>query len=99
MPPYPLVQLATLKQRTEKTARTAGRSPAGSQVHQLVPLSEPQYVSQLGMMVAILKLPLERCNKRTGITEKAHIWEITDRTVPTWISKAVALAAADRVTG
>ena len=35
-PPYPFVQLATLKQRTEKAARTAGRtrrtadSPAGS---------------------------------------------------------------------
>lgn len=28
-PPYPFVQLATLKQRTEKAARTAGRMPAG----------------------------------------------------------------------
>lgn len=27
-PPYPFVQLATLKQRTEKKARTAGRAPA-----------------------------------------------------------------------
>lgn len=26
-PPYPFVQLATLKQRTEKAARTAGRAP------------------------------------------------------------------------
>ncbi len=32
-PPYPFVQLATLKQRTEKATRTAGRVPAGSQVH------------------------------------------------------------------
>lgn len=29
-PPYPFVQLATLKQRAEKAARTAGRVPAGS---------------------------------------------------------------------
>ncbi|HGV3552775.1 TPA: tyrosine-type recombinase/integrase, partial [Escherichia coli] len=36
-PPYPFVQLATLKQRTEKATRTAGRVPAGSQVHRLVP--------------------------------------------------------------
>uniref|UniRef100_UPI003A5D0280 hypothetical protein n=1 Tax=Klebsiella pneumoniae TaxID=573 RepID=UPI003A5D0280 len=38
-PPYPFVQLATLKQRAEKAARTAGRAPAGNQVHRLVPLS------------------------------------------------------------
>lgn len=29
-PPYPFVQLTTLKQRAEKAARTAGRTPAGS---------------------------------------------------------------------
>ncbi|EAN5735780.1 hypothetical protein EJD04_23890 [Salmonella enterica] len=29
-PPYPFVQLATLKQRTEKAVRTAGRMPTGS---------------------------------------------------------------------
>lgn len=33
--------LATLKQRTEKAARTAGRTPAGQQTHRLVPLSTP----------------------------------------------------------
>ncbi|HBY9783003.1 TPA: phage integrase family protein, partial [Klebsiella pneumoniae] len=88
-PPYPFVQLATLKQRTEKAARTAGRAPAGSQAHRLVPLSDHQYVSQLQMMVATLKIPLERRNKRTGGMEKARIWEITDRTVRTWLSEAV----------
>ncbi len=39
-PPYPFVQLATLKQRTEKAARTAGRMPASQQTHRLVPLSD-----------------------------------------------------------
>ena len=97
-PPWPFVQLATLKQRAEKAARTAGRTPAGSQPHRLVPLSDNQYVSQLEMMVATLKIPLERRNKRTGRTEKARIWEITDRTVRTWISKAVSAAAIDGVT-
>lgn len=97
-PPYPFVQLATLKQRTEKAARTAGRAPAGSQVHRLVPLSDHHYVSQLQMMVATLKIPLERRNKRTGRMEKARIWEITDRTVRTWLSEAVEAAAADGVT-
>ena len=50
-PPYPFVQLATLKQRTEKAARTAGRMPAGQQTHRLVPLSDTWYVSQLQTMV------------------------------------------------
>lgn len=75
VPPYPFVHLATLKQRTEKTARTAGRAPAGAQPHRIVPLSDHHYVSQLEMMVATLKIPLERRSKRTGKTEKARIWE------------------------
>lgn len=90
--------LATLKQRTEKAARTAGRTPAGQQTHQLVPLSDSWYVSQLQTMVATLKIPMERRNKRTGRTEKARLWEVTDRTVRTWIGEAVAAAAADGVT-
>ena len=60
VPPYPFVQLATLKQRAEKSTRTAGRLPAGTLPHRLVPLSDTQYVSQLQMMVATLKIPLER---------------------------------------
>ena len=60
-----------------------GRAPAGSQPHRNVPLSDPQYARQLEMMVATLKIPLERRNKRTGRTEKVRIWEITDRTVRT----------------
>jgi len=97
-PPYPFVQLATLKQRAAKAARTAGRTLAGSQPHRIVPLSDLQYVSQLEMMVAMLKIPLERQNKQTGRTEKARIWEITDRTVRTWLNEAVDLATADGVT-
>jgi site-specific recombinase XerD len=81
-----------------KAARTAGRAPAGNQAHRLVPLSDHQYVSQLQMMVATLKIPLERRNTRTGRTEKARIWEITDRTVRTWIAEAAEAAAADGVT-
>jgi site-specific recombinase XerD len=96
-PPYPFVQLATLKQRTERAARTAGRVPASSQAHRLVPLSDQQYVSQLQMMLATLKIPLERRNKRTGRIEKARIWEITDRTVRTWLNEAVEIAAGDGV--
>ncbi|QMJ44067.1 tyrosine-type recombinase/integrase (plasmid) [Escherichia coli] len=55
-PPYPFVQLATLKQRTEKAARTAGRMPAGQQTHRLVPLSDAWYVSQLQTMVAAMHM-------------------------------------------
>ncbi len=47
------------------------------------------------MMVATLKIPLERRNKRTGRTEKARIWQITDRTLRTWFAEAVEAAAAD----
>ncbi|MCW2107803.1 UNVERIFIED_ORG: integrase [Rahnella aquatilis] len=49
-PPYPFVQLATLKQRADKAMRTAGRAPAGSQTLRLIPLSDHLYVSQLQMM-------------------------------------------------
>ncbi|PSY70842.1 integrase [Escherichia coli] len=76
--------------------RTAGRMPAGQQTHRLVQLSDSWYVSQLQTIVATLKIPMERRNKRTGRTEKARIWEVTDRTVRTWIGEAVA--AADGVT-
>lgn len=50
------------------------------------------------MMVATLKIPMERRNKRTGRTEKARIWEITDRMARTWINEAVDAAADDGVT-
>ncbi|ENF8456138.1 tyrosine-type recombinase/integrase [Salmonella enterica] len=50
------------------------------------------------MLLATLKIPLERRNKRTGRMEKARIWEITDRTVRTWLNEAVESAAADGVT-
>lgn len=97
VPPYPFVQLATLKQREEKAARTAGRAPTGSTSHRLVPLSDAQYVSQLQMMIATLKIPQERRNKRSGRMEKARVWSVTDRTVRTWINEAVDAAAADGV--
>ncbi|EEE1598494.1 tyrosine-type recombinase/integrase [Salmonella enterica] len=89
--------LVTLKQWAEKAARTAGRTPAGSQAHRLVPLPDKQYVSQLEMMVATLKIPLERRNKRTGRMEKARIWGIIDRSIRTWLNEAVESAAADGV--
>lgn len=95
--PWPFVELATLKQRAEKAARSAGRAPAGTQPHRIVPLSDHHYVSQLEMMVATLKIPLERRNKRTGRMKKARIWEITDRTVRTRLAEAVETAAADGV--
>lgn len=50
-------------------------------------------------MVATLKIPLERRNKRIGRTEKARIWEVTDKCgvllVTDMIEPAV-LAAAER---
>ena len=49
-------------------------------------------------MVATLRIPLERKNKRTGRLEPARLWEVTDRTVRTWLNDAVTRAAADGVT-
>lgn len=49
-------------------------------------------------MVATLKIPLERRNKRTGRMENARIWELTDRSVRTRLSEAVEAAATDGVT-
>lgn len=82
-PPYPYVQLATLKHRGERAARGPGRAPAGIVPHRLVPLSDPQDVAQLEMMVTTLKIPLERRNPETGRTEKVRLWTVTDRTVRT----------------
>ena len=72
-PPYPYVQLATLKQQGEKAARGAGRMPAGTMPHRLVPLSDPQYIAQLEMMIATLRIPLKRRNPETGRTEKVRL--------------------------
>ncbi|MDJ0033739.1 MULTISPECIES: site-specific integrase [Pantoea] len=97
-PPHPFVQLATLKQRGEKAARGPGRTPSGVVPHRLVPLSDPQYIAQLEMMVATLRIPVERRNPDTGRTEKVRLWTVTDRTVRTWINEAVGAAADDGVT-
>jgi len=97
IPPYPYVQLATLKQRGQKAARGPGRMPAGVVPHRLVPLSDPQYIAQLEMMIATLRIPAERRSPDTGRTEKVRLWSVTDRTVRTWVEEAVSAAAADGV--
>lgn len=61
----------------------------------VVPLSDLRYVAQLQTMVAMLKIPAERRNNNTGRVERICIWNVTDRTVRTWINDAVARAAAD----
>lgn len=72
-PPYPYVQLAALKHHSKKAARDPGRSTSGMIPRRLVPQSDPQYVSQLEMMVATLKIPLERCNPETGRAGKIRL--------------------------
>jgi integrase len=97
-PPYPYVQLATLKQRGETAARGPGCAPSRIVPHRLVPLSDPQYVAQLEMIVATLKTPLERRNPETCRTGKVRLWTVTDRTVRTWLNEAVTAATGDGVT-
>ncbi|WP_071941181.1 tyrosine-type recombinase/integrase [Pantoea agglomerans] len=84
--------------RSSSAARKRLAAPSGVAPHRLVPLSDPQYVAQLEMMVATLKIPLERRNPDTGRTEKVRLWTVTDRTVRTWLNEAVAAAAGDGVT-
>ncbi len=48
-------------------------------------------------MVATLKIPWNGVINEQA-DEKTRIWEVTDRTVRTWIGQAVAAAAADGVT-
>lgn len=97
-PPYPYVSLATLKQRQEKAARGPGAPSKKTIPHRLVPLSDNHYLNRLNSIIATLRIPLERKNKRTGRMEPARIWEVTDRTVRTWLNDAVARAAGDGVT-
>ncbi|MGT3172776.1 tyrosine-type recombinase/integrase [Yersinia enterocolitica] len=94
----PYVSLATLKQRQAKAERGPGAPSKKVVTHRLVPLSDSHYVNQLNSMVATLRIPLERKNKRTGRLEPARLWEVTDRTVRTWLNDAVTRAAADGVT-
>jgi integrase len=96
--PYPYVQLATLKQRTEKAKRGPGAPPRNLSVHRLVPLSDPDYTAQLKTLVATLRIPRERRDKKSGRMVPARIWSVTDRTVRTWLNEAVALATDDGVT-
>lgn len=65
--------------------------------HRLVPLSDAQYVTQLEMMIATLRIPLERRSEKTGRTERVRLWDITDRTVRTWLNEAVEAAASEGV--
>lgn len=85
-PLYPFVQLATLKQRAERAARTAGRTPANIQIYRLVTLSDPQYVSQLEMMVATLKIPLESAISAPAEQRKrASGRSPTEQPAPGWV--------------
>ena len=63
---YSVVRLATLKQRESKADRRARRLPAAAVPHRLVPLSDAQYVNQLEMMIATLRIPLERRSEIAG---------------------------------
>ncbi len=95
--PQPWVSLATLKQRQEKAARGPGAPLKKQDTHRLVPLSDPLFVNQFNTMIATLKIPLERRDKKIGRLVPARIWSVTDRTVRTWINEAVERAAADGV--
>ena len=60
----PWVSLATLIQRQEKATRGPGAPSKKNVSHRQVPLSDPQYVNQLNMMIATLKVPLDRRDKK-----------------------------------
>lgn len=62
----------------------------------LVPLSDAQYFTQLEMMIATLRIPLERSSEKTGRTERVRLWDISDRTARTWLNVAAEAAALER---
>lgn len=77
-----------------KAARTAGSvhlRPYGSHNHRLVPLSDYQYVNKLKMMVATLKMTLERLNKLSSRIEKPCIGNIIYRMDRTRLDEAYAM--------
>ncbi|MCV3773730.1 site-specific integrase [Enterobacter sp. RD4-1-1] len=74
---------------------------SGARVNKAIALGRTDFLLQPPypfVKLATLKIPPERKNKKTGRMEKARIWNITDRTVRTWLSEAVEAAAADGVT-
>lgn len=94
---YPLVQLATLKQRGDKAEHRAGRRAAGVRPQRLVPLSDAQYVTQLEMMITTLRILIERRSENTGRTERVRLWDIADHTAHTWLNVAAEAAASEGV--
>lgn len=94
---HPYVTLATLKQRETKVTRGRKVANPDQPANRIVFLSDHNYVNQLQMMIATLKIPVERRNKNTRLNEPVKIWGVTDRTVRSWIDNAVSRAAADGV--
>lgn len=50
-----------------------GARPAAMMPARLVPLSDPQFIAQLEIIIATLRIPLERRNPGTGQTEKVRL--------------------------
>lgn len=94
---YLFVQLVILKQWVEKVVRMVGWMLFGSQFYCLVLFFDNQYVSELQMMVVMLKILLECCNRCIGRMEKVCFWEIIDWMVCIWIGEVVEVVVVDDV--
>lgn len=83
--------------RTAKQRRAGpGRPKKGKSAHRIVPLTDPLFVDELRRLFASTKEQFE-INIDTGERTPLPIWQVTDRTVRNWLTKAESQARRDGI--
>ncbi|CAI2040890.1 Tyrosine recombinase XerD [Serratia fonticola] len=88
----PHVVLRTAKQR--RTGR--GRPTKGKSANRTVPLTDPQFVDELRRLFASTK-ELFEVDAETGERSPLPVWQISDRCVRNWLTKAEHLAKREGI--
>ncbi|ELY4112149.1 tyrosine-type recombinase/integrase [Cronobacter turicensis] len=83
--------------RTAKQRRAGGGRPKkGKSANRVVPLSDPAYVDELRRLFASTRETFEN-DPITGERRARPVWDVSDRTVRNWLSRAVESADRDGV--
>lgn len=83
--------------RTAKQRRAGpGRPKKGKSAHRIVPLTDPLFVDELRRLFARTKEQFE-INPESGERTPLPIWQVSDRTVRNWLTKAQERAWRDGV--
>lgn len=83
--------------RTAKQRRAGpGRPKKGKSAHRIVPITDPVFVDELRRLFASTKEQFE-VNAVTGERTPLPVWQISDRSVRNWLSKAQGRARRDGV--